>query len=83
MRQYNKRLIGIENNARMLMTSPIDVFPCTIVMVIRSEETIRNQLRTLAFVKSWSTIDTEYLPTFTPLVLVGAQLITLEDGFMF
>ena len=68
-----KRLIGIEDDIRMLMTSPIDGFAGTTVLVVGSEDVIRKQLYTLAFTKRWSNADIEDSSKFTPRVLIGTS----------
>ena len=68
-----KRLTGLEDDVRILMTSPIDGFPGTTVLVIGSEDSIRKQLYTLAFTKTWSTSEIEDSSIFTPRVLLGTS----------
>ena len=47
-----KRLIGFEDDVHMWITSPIDRFLGTTVLVIGSKDAISKQLYTLAFTKS-------------------------------
>ena len=67
------KLVGLEEDVRMWMTSPTDGFSGTTALVVGSEDAIRKQLYTIAFTKKWSTADIEDPSKFTPRVLLGTS----------
>ena len=68
-----KKLIPLQDDVRMWMTSPTEGFPGTTVLVVGSEDAIRKQLYTIAFTKKSTIDDIKDASKFTPRVLLGTS----------